>query len=159
MNSNRDQQLESLISQELQALPELTAPAAVADRVMASISQRRPVSWYRRSWATWPVALRVASFAVMVALFGGLCAAGWGFSHSEAYSQALHRGGHWFSGFGMFGNVLSTLADSAVLVVKHLGTVFIVACLVAAGLGYALFLSLGTVYFRMAFAKSQPAHL
>ena len=46
MNSNRDQQLESLISQELQALPELTAPAAVADRVMASISQRRPVSWY-----------------------------------------------------------------------------------------------------------------
>jgi hypothetical protein len=38
-------------------------------------------------------------------------------------------------------------------VVKKLGTGFIVTCLVAAGIGYAMCVGLGTVYFRLAFAK------
>jgi hypothetical protein len=37
--------------------------------------------------------------------------------------------------------------------VKKLGTVFIIACLVAAGSGYAMFMGLGTVYLRLAFSK------
>ena len=96
---------------------------------------------------------------MMTVLFGGLCLSGWGFSHAEAISLSWHRVGHWFSGFSTFSNLLGTLADSAMLVVKKLGTGFMVACLVAAGLGYALFLSLGTVYFRLAFARHQSSHL
>ena len=159
MNSNYDKQLESAISRELKALREMSAPAAVANRVLAAIAQRQQVPWYRRSWETWPVALRMASLVVMLALFGGLCLAGEELLRTDAITQAMQRAGHWFSGFSTIGNVLGTLADSAVLVVTKLGTAFIVTCLVAAGLGYATFLGLGTVYFRLAFAKPQPSQL
>ena len=68
-------------------------------------------------------------------------------------SLAAHRVGQWFSGLNTIGSLLNILAGSVALVVKKLGTSFIIACLVAAGLGYAMFMGLGTVYFRLAFAK------
>jgi hypothetical protein len=153
MNLDNDRQLELAISRELKALPELTAPASVANRVLAAIELRLNVPWYRRSWVTWPLALRTASLAAMLALFGGLCLAGWELSRTEPIMSAMHRAGQWFSGLNTIGSVMNILAGSAALVVKKLGTTFIVACLVAAGLGYAIFLGLGTVYFRLAFAK------
>lgn len=153
MNSNDDQQLESAVRRELKSLPELAAPASLASRVMAAIEFRRNVPWYRRAWVTWPPALRMASLAAMLALFGGLCFAGWELSHAHTVSQAAHRAGQWFSGLSAIGNLLSILASSVVLVVKKLGTTFIIACLVAGGLGYAVFMGLGTFYFRLAFAK------
>jgi hypothetical protein len=153
MNSNDDQHLELAISRELKALPELTAPASVANRVLAAIELRLNVPWYRRAWVVWPVAWRMASLAAMLMLFSGLCFAGWEVSRTEPIMSAMHRAEQWFSGLNMIGSVMNILAGSAALVAKKLGTIFIVACLVAAGVGYAIFLGLGTVYFRLAFAK------
>ncbi len=159
MNSNDDQQLELAIRRELKALPALAAPAAVANRVMATIERRLNVPWYRRSWETWPAALRATSLAVMLALFGGLCLAGWELSRAETVQQVTQRTGQWFSGLDSLESIPGILINSAVLVVKKLGTPFIVACLVSAGLGYAMFLALGTVYFRLAFSKRQSSQL
>jgi hypothetical protein len=153
MNLDNDKQLDLAISRELKTLPELTAPVSVANRVRAAIELRLNVPWYRRSWVTWPLALRMASLAAMLALFGGLCLAGWELSRTEPIMSAMHRAGQWFSGLNTIGSVMNILAGSAALVVKKLGTIFIVACLVGAGLVYAIFLGLGTVYFRLAFAK------
>ena len=156
MNSNDDRQLELAIRRELKSLPGLAAPASLAARVMAAIESRLHVPWYRRPWVTWPVALRMASFAAMLAVFGGLCLAGWELSRTEAMMSAMHRGTQWFSGLNTIGSLFNILAGSVALVMKKLGTVFIIACLVAAGLGYAMFMGLGTVYFRLAFAKHPP---
>ncbi len=153
MNSNDDKQLEAAIRRELKALPELTAPASLTSRVMAAIELRQNAAWYRRSWTTWPVALQVAVFATLLVLFGGLCLGGWELYHGQTVAQAAHRVGQWFSGFNTIGSLLNTLAGSVALVVKKLGTTFMIACLAAAGLSYAIFLSLGTVYFRLAFGK------
>ena len=153
MNLENDRQLELAISRELKSLPELAAPASLANRVMAAIESRIRVPWYRRPWVTWPVALRMASLATMLALFGGLCFAGWELSQTETILSATHRGAQWFSGLNTIGSLFNILAGSVVLVLKKLGVVFIIACLVAAGLGYAMFMGLGTVYFRLAFAK------
>jgi len=153
MNSNHDQQLESAIRRELKALPELTAPSAVASRVMAAIERQQQLAWYRRSWTTWPTGVQLASLTAMLMMFGGLCFAGWELSHGQTIAQAGHRLGQWFSGLNAITGMLGVLAESIVLVVKKLGTTFIIACLVAAGMGYALFLGLGTVYFRLAFGK------
>ena len=153
MNLDNDRQLELEISRELKALPELTAPASVANHVLAAIELRLNVPWYHRSWVTWPLALRMASLAAMLALFGGLCLAGWEVSRTETILSAMHRAGQWFSGLNTIGSVVNILVASAALVLKKLGTTFIVACLIAAGLGYAIFLGLGTVYLRLAFAK------
>ena len=153
MNPDYNKQLEAAISRELKALPELTAPAVLANRVMAALEQRARVPWYRRSWQTWPMALQAVSLVVLLALFGGLCLGGWQLSQAEATTLALHRVGEWFSGLSMIGNTFNVLVSAAVLVVKKLGTGFIVTCLVAAGIGYAVCVGLGTVYFRLAFAK------
>jgi hypothetical protein len=153
MNSDYDKQLEAAISRELKALPELAAPGVLANRVMAALDQRARVPWYRCSWQMWPVVLQTASLVVLLALFGGLCLAGWELSQAEATTFALHRVGEWFSGISMIENTFNVLVSAAVLVVKELGTGFIITCLVAAGIGYAMCVGLGTVYFRLAFAK------
>ena len=153
MNPDYNKQLEAAISRELKALPELTAPAVLANRVMATLEQRARVPWYRRSWQTWPVAMQAASLVVLLALFGGLCLGGWQLSQTGTATLALHRVGEWFSGLSMIGNTFNALANAAVLVMKKLGTGVIVACLLAVGTGYAVCVGLGTVYFRLAFAK------
>jgi hypothetical protein len=56
-------------------------------------------------------------------------------------------------------NTFGVLVNAALLAAKKLGTGFIVACLVAVGLGYALCVGLGTVYFRLALAKQQEPNL
>jgi hypothetical protein len=153
MNPDYDKQLEAAISRELKALPELAAPGMLASRVMAALEQRARVPWCRRSWQRWPVAWQAAALVVLLVLFGGLCLAGWELSQAEATTFALHRVGEWFSGLSMIENTFNVLVSAAVLVVKKLGTGFIVTCLVAAGIGYAMCVGLGTVYFRLAFAK------
>jgi hypothetical protein len=156
MNLDDDKRLELAIRRALKSLPELAAPASLAGRVMAAIESRIRVPWYRRPWVTWPVGLRMASFAAMLAVFGGLCFAGWELSHTETTLSAMHRAGQWFSGLNTIGSLFNILAGSVALVMKKLGTVFIIACLVAAGLSYAMFMGLGTIYFRLAFAKHPP---
>jgi hypothetical protein len=153
MKPDYDKQLEAAISRELKALPELAAPGMLANRVMAAIGQRARVPWYRRSWQTWPVVLQASSLVVLLALFGGLCLGGWELAQAEATTFALHRMEEWFSGLSMIGNTFNVLVSAAVLVVKKLGTGFIVTGLVAMGIGYAMCVGLGTVYFRLAFAK------
>jgi hypothetical protein len=153
MKPDYDKQLEAAISRELKALPELAAPGMLANRVMAAIGQRARVPWYRRSWQTWPVVLQASSLVVLLALFGGLCLGSWELAQAEATTFALHRMEEWFSGLSMIGNTFNVLVSAAVLVVKKLGTGFIVTGLVAMGIGYAMCVGLGTVYFRLAFAK------
>jgi ABC-type amino acid transport system permease subunit len=153
MNLNDNEQLKLAISRELKSLPELTAPASLASRVMAALERRANLPWHHRSWATWQPALQMASLAAMLALFGGLCFAGWELSRTETIMSAMHRAGQLFSGLNSIGSLFNILAGTAVLVAKKLGSTFIIACLVAAGLGYAVFMGLGTFYFRLAFAK------
>ena len=52
MTTNPD--LEKLIHQELQKLPELTAPATLIPGVLAAIQQRAAAPWWRQAWWDWP---------------------------------------------------------------------------------------------------------
>jgi hypothetical protein len=153
MNPNDEHELAAAISRELKALPALAAPATLANRVMGAIESRLRVPWYCRSWETWPVALRAASFLILVALFSGLCFAGWQLSRTEMFLHAMHQTGLWLTRFDLVGSTLGVLLNSVLLMMKKLGTPFIVIGLTAGALGYAAFVSLGTVYFRLAFPK------
>jgi len=153
MNPKEQSELEAAIRRELKALPELTAPAALSGRVMAIIERRAHAPWHRRPWMTWPAGLQATSLAVLFLIFGGLCLAGWEMAHAPVILEPAHRAGSWLAGLNTVGSLFGVLANTVVLVVKKLGTAFIIAGLVAAGLGYAICMSAGTYYFRMAFAK------
>jgi hypothetical protein len=153
MNTNHDPELERAVSRELKSLPELTAPAAIANRVMTAIERRSAVPWCRRSWGTWPAVWQGVALAMMLILFGGLCLGGWEVSRLEIVARGTSRAVQWLSELHSFANTINILAGSVVLAAKHLGTAFIITCLVAAGLTYALFLGLGTVCYRLALTK------
>ena len=153
MNSDYEKQLESEVDRQLKALPPLVAPATLVARVLAVIENRAVLPWYRQSWPVWPLALRAVSLLILLGGFGALCFAGWEVSQAPSVLAAGHRIAGWFSGMNTVWNAMNALGGAVVVVAKHLGTGFIIGCLAAVALGYALCLGLGTVYVRLAFAR------
>ena len=153
MNAEYEKQLETAIDRELKALPELAAPRTLGPRVMRALEARANRPWYRQSWQMWPQALQTASLAVLLALFAGLCFGGFEFSHARSVAAEAHKLNGWFAGVNVLWSSLNAVLGALVLVVKHLGTGFMIGCLVAVGFGYALCMGIGTVYVRLAFAR------
>ena len=153
MSLEYEKRLEGEIDRELRALPELIAPHSLFLRVMAAIESRLNLPWYRQSWQGWPLALRAVSLVILLGLFGGLCFATWEFSHTAAFAAAMQGPMSWLSGLGAILHAASVVLGSLVLAVKQLNTAVIIGGLVAAGLGYAMCVGLGTVYLRLALSR------
>src|SRR5882762_10520527 len=148
-----DKTLEIEVDRQLKSLPELPAPLSLLPRVMAVIAARMALPWYRRPWATWPERLRWSSLAALLALFGGLCYGGWGVSNAAAPSISQR-----FSTLTSLWNALNDLLTAIVIGFRHLGTGTIVGIGAALILSYVMFLALGALYFRLAFASSKSFH-
>jgi hypothetical protein len=153
MDNDYEKLLAADIDRELRGLPGLRAPAGIVDRVMQALQQRAQLPWYQQAWPAWPPALRFASLALLLAMLGGLCFAGGKVSQFEAFASCLSRIGSWFAGFSAVWSAIHVLLNTLVLVLKHLGTGFLIACLVALGAGYAMCLGLGSVCLRLAGAR------
>jgi len=155
MKPDRENQLEHQVDQLLKRLPEMDAPRTLTLRVMAAIHARTALPWYRQSWQTWPVPLQAVTLIVLVGSFGGFFYAAWELTRAAGYSAVQQEIGEMFSGASAIWNVIAVLLSAVRLVVERLGTGFIVGCIAAAALAYALFIGLGTVYVRLAFAQRQ----
>ena len=153
MNSDYEKRLEKTIGRELAELPELAAPQALVSRVMTSLKARAQLPWYRQSWQAWPLALRATSLVGLLVLFAGICFVGSRVSRIEAVMQSAHWLNGTLSAVIAITHALSVLLGSVLLFIKQLGPLFITACLLAAAMGYAFCVSLGTVYFRIALAR------
>jgi hypothetical protein len=154
MNPDYEKQLEAAISRELKALPELAAPGALASRVMAVIGQRARVSCYRRSWQTWPVALRGVSFVGLLAAFVILCLGSWRLAHFATLTPAAREVSGWFSLVNAVWNAVNTLANALELAFRSLGPAVAIGSAVMLLISYAACVGLGTVYWRLAFCAS-----
>jgi len=153
MNTNHDQELEARIDRELKSLPLLPAPSTLAARVLSQLATPTAVPWYRRAWPTWPLALRTVSFTILLALFGGLCFAGWEASHSSSVTAAAKEVSGGFALVSLAANTLSVLSNAAAQVVRHLGTGFIVTAVALMLMAYATCVAFGSFYLRFAFAR------
>lgn len=78
MNPNESEKLEAAVTALLRKMPERRAPAGLEARVLAEISRRAALPWWRKSFAHWPSAARLcfvaASAAVGVVAVAGLVA-------------------------------------------------------------------------------------
>jgi hypothetical protein len=153
MNLEHESELEFEISRELNQLPDLEAPVTLSSRVMLAIERRRALRWYSKPWQDWPMPLRVTTLALLSIMFGGLCFASWRLTRAAGFSAAMQEVGGLFSGLTTIWNIINVLLGAIVLVVKHLGTGFMVGCAVIAGLGYALCVGLGTAWVRLALPR------
>ncbi len=150
MESDYNQRLERAVSRELRELPDLPAPDKLVSTVMATIQARSVLPWYRRSWPTWPLSLQTASLVLMLALFGGVCFAGWKFSHAESLVAAMRPVVEWFSAASLIWKTLSVLGGAMILFLKQLNTAFLIAGMAVAFFSYSACVGLGTAFFRYA---------
>jgi len=155
MNPDYENELAAGIDRELKALPELLAPQTLAVRVMRAIHERAARPWYRQSWQRWPAGWQAAAFVLLVAVFGGLCYAGWQLPRAEQVAVLCHHAGQWAGLFSSIANILRILLGALLAGVKKLGTGFLAAGLAAIALAYALCLGLGTACVRLAYARRQ----
>ena len=153
MNTNHEDQLAARIDRELKSLSLVSAPPTLSPRIMARLAGQAEVTWYRRAWPTWPMALRAASFILLLAFFGGLCFAGWQVSHAPSVTATTEKVSGVFALVTLAANTLNVLANAAALVMRHLGTGFIVAAAAVVLLGYTVCMAIGSFYLRYAFAR------
>ncbi|MFO1475520.1 MAG: hypothetical protein U1F98_02570 [Verrucomicrobiota bacterium] len=154
MNPDEFNSLETRISRELRALPELPAPATLQRRVFAALESRQPQPVYRRPWHTWPRLAQAAALLIMIASTAALAFLGWHAAHSEFALSA----GRTVSGFATAAGALFTAAETltrtATTSLRQLNTGFLVACLLMLSFTYAACIGLGTAVVRLA---RQPA--
>lgn len=154
MNPEHEKQLEQQVDRVLKRLPELSAPATLMPRVMRAIAARQSLRWYQTSWEVWPMGLRVASMTVLVAAFAGLCVAAWQLTQAVGYIAATEEVRNVFSSFTVVWSTVQVLLGAVVVVFKHMGSGFMIGCLAAAGLAYAVCVAAGTAFFRLALARN-----
>ena len=153
MNPHDENRLEAAIDRELKALPHLRAPSSLASRVMAKIKQPVALPWYRRAWQTWPLPLRAVSLLVLLAAFAGVCFGSWQIIHTPAVTSALDDLGGWLNALNVIWKTAGVLVNAVALAFTSLGTLVVAGCLVTLALGYATCVGLGTIYYRLAFAR------
>jgi len=152
-NETYQKQLEAEIQREFDQLPQLHAPASLARRVAAAIEQASLLPWYRKPWELWPTPLRIGTLVFLLGCFGGLCFASWQLTRVAGFSAALQEVGEVFSGATALWNAVTALVTTLLLVIKHLGTGFLIGIGLIIAAGYAACLSVGTLFYRMAFAQ------
>lgn len=153
MNANHDSELETRMDRELKSLPLLSAPTTLAPRVLAAIGSRTAAPWYRRAWPTWPLALQAVSMAVLLAAFAAICVASWQVVQTPVVVSAASEAAGWISSLSAIWKAAGALVDAVILAFKSLGVWVFAGCLAALLFGYATCVGLGTVYFRLAFAR------
>jgi hypothetical protein len=62
MSTHDPEKLEAAIHRMLRSVPDRKAPAGFEARVLAELGRRASLPWWRRSFAHWPQAVRVAFF-------------------------------------------------------------------------------------------------
>lgn len=153
MNSNLEEQLAAKVQQELDALSELSAPPALAGRILHAIEQRTSPAWYRCAWQSWPLTMQGASLMALLAVFGGICYGAVELSHAAQVSPAGQQAGQWFTWLGVLWKTTGVLADAVVTAFRQLGTGILIGCGLVLFAAYAACVGLGTACVRLALAR------
>ena len=153
MNAEYEKQLEAVVRRELGALGELEAPPEIARGVMRVIEQRAALPWYRREWQAGPLVLRAGSLAGLVAVFACLCFGTSQLGRFAALTPAAREVSGWFSLANAAWNAVNVLANAVELAFRSLGPTVLIGSAVMLLLCYATCLGLGTIYWRLAYAR------
>lgn len=155
MNLDPENELASRVDRELKGLPLLSAPEELRARIMEVVEARSRAPWYRRSWPTWSPVLRIASLALLVSLFAGICL-GAGTVYQSAVSTAVAQQlNGWLNVAGVCWRTLAVLGSAIGTALGRAGTGLFLAWLVALAAGCALFAGVGKVYLRLGWARTQ----
>ena len=147
MNPEYEKQLEARVRRELDALDELSAPPALAKRIMRAIEERAAVPCYRQSWSAWSLALRFASLTTLLLAFGGLCWGSWLMTHGATVPGWMNT---LYADLSALCRTAVVLADTVASLFSQLGTGVIVGGAAVMFTVWVMCIGLGTAYVRLA---------
>jgi succinate dehydrogenase/fumarate reductase cytochrome b subunit len=153
MNAEYEKQLEAVVRRELDALGELEAPPEIARGVMRVIEQRAALPWYRREWQAWPLVLQGASLVGLLSAFVFLCFGSSQLARYATLTPAAREVSGWFSLADAAWNTVNVLTNAMELAFRSLGPTVLIGSAVMLLLCYATCLGLGTIYWRLAYAR------
>ena len=153
MNADYEKQLEAGVRRELDALGELEAPPEIVRRVMRVIEQRAAAPWYRQAWQAWPPGLQAGSLAGLFAAFVFLCLGASQLAHFATLTPAAHEVSGWFGLAGAAWHAVNVLTNAVGLAFQSLGPAVIIGGVALLLFCYATCLGLGTIYWRLAYAR------
>ncbi|MBI4625109.1 MAG: hypothetical protein HY736_18055 [Verrucomicrobia bacterium] len=140
--------LERLIHQTLRELPSRRAPRSLESRVLAELERRAALPWWRKSFAHWPVAARVA-FVILgagvakILLFAAVSVQA-GFDPA-VLTTAFARQFAWME-TGL--NLARSLGDFAGIVLGSIPSLWLYGGLAFVGAMYAALFGLGAAAYR-----------
>ncbi len=154
MNTNESDKLEAAIHRVLRSLPDRKAPAGLEGRVLAELSRRAALPWWRKSFAYWPSAVRIVFFA------GSAIAAGLAVSGLVYVMQS--RGAHELAG-GVSNSIawlvfardmMATFNDRVRALISAIPPFWLYGIIATVAASYAALAAIGAATYRaLAFAR------
>ena len=145
---DRAQRLERAVHRALREIPARPAPASLEQRVLAEISRRAALPWWRKSFVHWPVAAR-AVFIVLLAgvvkvvLMGGVWVMA-GFDVAQ-FREAFGTPVGWMeAGF----TVMRAIADFFEILFRNIPPLWLYGGAVALAASYAALFGLGAAAYK-----------
>jgi hypothetical protein len=154
MRDDYEKQLEAAVRRELDALPELAAPAGLGERVLRRIQQQAaPAPWYRRAWPAWPVALRVTSLCMLIAGFAAISVAVLQIPHTGLFASVSSSLSDMLDRLAVIGRTFDVVVNSLKLALGGLSALHVAVLAMVGAVCYAVCVGVGTVYYRLAFVQ------
>jgi hypothetical protein len=149
-----DREMEARLGRALRTLPQRRAPATLESRVLDALARRAPLPWWRRRFAEWPAAARVAfgvTSAVLVVLTVLAAAAANANLGSLGASRALST--PVLHDASVFFVITRTLSVSLASI---LSSGWVLGCLIASAALYAALFGLAIAGYRTLYLNADP---
>ena len=150
---NSPEDLEKFIHQTLRSLPARRAPLSLESRVRAALQARAALPWWKQSFASWPVAARVAfviatAGIAKLALMGAVWAMG-GFDGGELVNSFSTQ----FAWIQTVSNVVAGIGNFFGTLYRSIPPLWLYGGLAFIGVMYATLFGLGAAAYRLLFAQ------
>ncbi|MFA5265616.1 MAG: hypothetical protein WC378_17490 [Opitutaceae bacterium] len=148
MNPENEKDLEQFIHRSLRSLPERRAPLTLEHRVMAAIAARQSIPWWHKSYAYWPLPVKIAFLSASLLVLAGI------YSLHIAGGSALRD---WLHSAAAHLNPLritaNAIGDSGAIVYRSIPPLYIYGALAVIGSLYAALFGLGAAAYRTLFSN------
>jgi hypothetical protein len=139
--------LERLIHENLRALPDRPAPAALESRVLLALSRRAALPWWRQSYAAWPMGVRYAFILLLAAAAAGILV----FSRSQLTAQALSDLALRFPWIEFLHSIAASLRETAGAVFDSIPAAWLYGAAALLLATYGVLFGLGAALYRAFF--------
>lgn len=157
MSTHDPEKLEASIHRVLRSLPDRRAPASLEARVLGELSRRAALPWWRRSYAYWPLAVRVGFFAGS-ALAAALIASGiFVLVRSSGAAALAGDVAQRFSWLILAREIFAAATERIRVLVSAIPPLWIYGAVGTVALCYATLAAIGAATYRtLTFARQNP---